>query len=66
MQTLWSTLKKLWWWFAYKLSNSDPHYKCEYHKDNFCVHVDGPLCDYPDCIMNKEYIDRKKNEKHYY
>jgi hypothetical protein len=42
---------------------SDPVCNCELYKDESCSHVDGMLCDYPKCSMNKEYKE-KKDEEH--
>ena len=33
----------------------DPVLHCSLYKDLGCAHVDGFLCDYPECTMNKEY-----------
>lgn len=40
-------------------SKKDPVKECPVYKDKGCAHVDGMLCDYPDCSMVKEY-----NKKH--
>lgn len=47
--------KSLWWYLK-----NDPVRKCRLYKEQGCCHVDGFLCDFPDCSMNKEYI----NERH--
>jgi hypothetical protein len=39
----------------------DPVRACDLYKNIGCTHVDGFLCDYPDCSMLKEY---KMNEKY--
>lgn len=39
----------------------DPVKACDLYKNIGCTHVDGFLCDYPDCSMLKEY---KMNEKY--
>lgn len=39
---------------------NDPVKKCELFKANGCSHVDGFLCDFPNCIINKKF----KNDKH--
>jgi hypothetical protein len=26
-----------------------------------CAHVDGPLCDFPDCSLRKQYLEEKRN-----
>lgn len=38
-----------------KLIKNDPFYKCEVYRNEFCCHVDGPLCDYPNCDIIKKY-----------
>lgn len=52
--------KKLLNWLEH-LTDEDPVQHCELYRDKGCSHVDGPLCDYPHCIMNDEYIKRKHN-----
>lgn len=42
--------------FFFKLKNNDPLSKCEYHKQHKCVHVDGPLCDFPNCDIRFEHM----------
>ena len=42
------------------IGKNDPVLHCELYKDKGCAHVDGMLCDYPDCSMNKEYINLTK------
>lgn len=42
--------------FYYKWKNNDPLFKCKLHKEEGCVHVDGPLCDHPNCSMANEYL----------
>lgn len=34
----------------------DPVTGCQLYKDLGCSHVDGFLCDYPNCSMNNEHI----------
>lgn len=34
---------------------SDPVYRCNVYKEIGCCHVDGPLCDFPQCTMNIQY-----------
>ena len=34
---------------------NDPLHNCKLYLDKSCAHVDGLLCDYPFCQMNKEY-----------
>lgn len=40
-----------------KLRKNDPVYNCEFYKENGCAFVDNPLCDFPDCIIRKEFIE---------
>ena len=42
--------------FFFKLKNNDPLFNCEYHKQCGCVHVDGPLCDFPNCDIRLAHI----------
>lgn len=35
--------------------NNDPVRDCLLYRDRGCNHVDGFLCDYPDCSMLKDY-----------
>lgn len=35
---------------------NDPLYSCKVYKDLGCSHIDGFLCDFPDCSMNKKYL----------
>ena len=37
---------------------NDPLYSCELYKNEGCSHIDGMLCDFPECSMNKEYMER--------
>jgi hypothetical protein len=38
-----------------KLRSTDPVYNCPVFLNEGCAHVDGPLCDYPNCNIIKEY-----------
>jgi hypothetical protein len=41
----------------------DPVYHCDVYKDKAngsCAHVDGMLCDFPDCSILKEYKEKKQ------
>lgn len=38
----------------------DPVKGCDLYKEKGCSHVDGYLCDYPDCSMLKEYKSKKE------
>ena len=40
----------------YKIKNNDPLFNCEYHQQHFCVHVDGPLCDFQNCNIRFNHI----------
>lgn len=44
--------------FFFRLKNNDPLFNCEYHKQCGCVHVDGPLCDFPNCDIRLEHIEK--------
>ena len=33
----------------------DPVYECDLYKAKGCSHVDGFLCDFPECSMNNDY-----------
>lgn len=38
--------------------SNDPVYSCDLYRDKehgSCAHVDGPLCDFPNCSMLAEY-----------
>lgn len=34
---------------------SDPVYQCEVYKKQGCAHVDGILCDFPQCTILAEF-----------
>ncbi len=36
---------------------NDPIKNCHRYRLYGCSHVDGILCDYPHCTMNREFID---------
>ncbi len=38
---------------------NDPLFHCSVYKDGGCAHVDGFLCDFPDCTIYKDYIQNK-------
>jgi len=40
--------------------HNDPVRKCSLYRNEGCAHVDGLLCDYPECSMLKEYNDKLK------
>ena len=39
-----------------KWKKSDPVFRCDVYKNEGCAHVDGYLCDFPNCSMYKDYI----------
>lgn len=51
-------------WIGKILSvGSDPVHSCDVYKDKTegsCVHVDGPLCDYPKCQILTDYRMKKE------
>jgi len=51
-------MNKIITWFK-NLYVNDPVYNCKLYREQGCSHVDGILCDYPECTMNKEYIENK-------
>jgi len=42
--------------------NTDPVKGCDVYKELGCSHVDGCLCDYPECSMLVKYIETKTLE----
>lgn len=42
--------------FLKELKENDPVYSCKVYKDLGCSHVDGFLCDFPNCSINKKYL----------
>ena len=40
--------------------SDDPVYSCELYTELGCSHVDGPLCDFPQCSM----LSNHKESKH--
>ena len=42
-----------------KLRSSDPVYNCPVFLNEGCAHVDGLLCDYPNCNIIKSKTDMK-------
>lgn len=43
--------------------STDPVYGCNLYRDKeagSCAHVDGPLCDYPECSMLRDYRQQKE------
>ena len=43
----------------YKFRNDDPVQKCPVYKDEGCSHVDGMLCNHPNCEIIKKYMGKK-------
>lgn len=43
-----------------KMRKNDPLYSCKLFNEMGCSHVDGPLCDYPECSMFKKYLETNK------
>lgn len=43
--------------FRYFSRKNDPVHSCDLYKAKGCSHVDGMLCDFPECSMNKEYVN---------
>jgi len=41
----------------------DPVVKCKLFKELGCAHVDGYLCDFPDCDMHEKYQSTNKQNK---
>lgn len=39
---------------------NDPTKKCEAFKNEGCSHVDGPLCNFPNCSINIDYTEENK------
>jgi len=44
--------------------DDDPVEQCDLYKEKGCAHVDGLLCDYPNCSMNNEFRATKKHRIH--
>ena len=42
--------------FIDAINTQDPIKHCTLYKKEGCSFVDGPLCDYPYCQMNKKFI----------
>ena len=45
--------------------SADPVHSCDLYRDKeagSCVHVDGPLCDFPECSMLADYRQQKENK----
>lgn len=37
---------------------ADPHEHCTYHRNQGCFYIGGPLCNYPDCGIEQDYLNR--------
>lgn len=46
-------------WRRILISTNDPVCHCRLYKKEGCSHVDGFLCDYPDCEMLHDYESQK-------
>lgn len=44
------------------INDNDPVYNCNLYEDKGCSHVDGMLCDFPQCSMNKNYLRELEDE----
>lgn len=49
---MFETIKKI-----LMVGEDDPVWNCKLYKEIGCSHVDGMLCDFPECSMNKEYTE---------
>lgn len=45
------------WKYIYQ---NDPIKKCQLYLNEGCSHVDGYLCDFPECSMNLKYLASQK------
>lgn len=45
--------------FYYRIINRDPLFKCTFHKELGCSHVDGPLCNFPSCAIYRKHENYK-------
>lgn len=54
-ERLWRSLKRFW----YCLLNSDPVRHCPVYREQGCAHVDGLLCNFPDCPVFRGFMDRR-------
>ena len=52
LKKFWKRLKRFW----YRWRNSDPVYHCNVYREEGCSHVDGMLCDFPNCSIYHEYM----------
>lgn len=49
--------------FKFNMNEGDPLKNCALFKDQGCAHIDGMLCDFPNCEMNEKYISEKKSKE---
>lgn len=45
--------------------SEDPVHSCDLYRDKeagSCAHVDGPLCDFPECSILADYRLQKEND----
>lgn len=49
--------------FKFNMNEGDPVKNCALFIEKGCAHVDGMLCDFPNCSMNEEYIAEKKSQE---
>ena len=45
------------------LYDNDPVYNCDYYKNKGCSHVDGLVCNFPNCELN-EFYKKIKNMRY--
>lgn len=45
--------------FFFRLKNSDPFYHCPVWKNEGCSHVDGLICNFPNCTTMHEYMEHE-------
>lgn len=49
--------------FKFNMNEGDPLKNCALFKEKGCSHIDGMLCDFPNCEMNEKYIAEKKSQE---
>lgn len=49
------------WWKSLKVN--DPFYSCLVHTKEGCCHVDGLLCDFPDCEILSDYLEEEGSDE---
>ena len=50
--------------FANRFNLDDPIKYCNLFKTHGCAHIDGPLCDFPNCQMHSAYEKRLEMHNH--